>query len=851
MQIAKVPHESAAETRKSIIAQQGFAGYSVKGGRIRVLKEIAGSMELLKEHRSTVVDMQFWNPENEQELDTEDRYLISISLDSILLLWRFKNTGLSQKPISYTVEFGLQGTPSSGSSHRYRQLAWNPANMDIIAVATDSNTVLLIDLSTYMKPSGSPPTPEAELGNMLTEVEVGHAVTSIAFSPDGRQLAIGEASGRILLVELEDATVCSQKHLSKATGNTVTFLSFITQNTNSTLLVASDNNNEIHLRDVSTDSKLHSIKLQSSSGDRNAISYENDSHLLLVGSQTRCSLLALHISLEPTPCFDFVSEHTVPEAILDIDATRDIMSFKEPPASRCISLYTSQINSKSVFVVPASRLYPTSTQPYPLLVGSSQPQQGPTSVPQADADFLAELFSLGSNSAPSDPSPAPLVQEDGSLSLTNLFLAHESISKPKPRQSKAAPKPEACPVQSSIISQEHFPSLTKKDPTPRTDKEVPASKPTLAQVVSRTPEDITSIIKREVSGSAQQNSKDIAKLGGQLNTITRDIKSLPASLNQTLVGEINNSLRDCVQQQIPQILDDRFTLAFKQFLSGKEFHSILESQLKKHAVEAMISSNVTSAIGEAVSDQLAKGVQKVVAQQIESVLIPAYEAASASMFQQMHKSFSEGLKKIHESHEALLSLQQAQLTKVSELLASQKSSPNNLPVPIEGGSSSHPKKNSPQKPEPKHKPTAAPEYSPPKPANKVVSPPSLQVEESISEALATSDHKRLVALFSETSPTSVFKYCEFPQKSMLILAKLMTKELGNHTDLKLSIIKECLSRLLPKDPSISEHIGRFLATIKASLNNFSSKLTGSDSDNQTLATLRALMDSCSTILSPK
>lgn len=65
-----------------------------------MLKEIAGSMELLKEHKSTIVDMIFWNPENEQELDTEDRYLISISLDSVLLVWRFKNTGFSPKDIS-------------------------------------------------------------------------------------------------------------------------------------------------------------------------------------------------------------------------------------------------------------------------------------------------------------------------------------------------------------------------------------------------------------------------------------------------------------------------------------------------------------------------------------------------------------------------------------------------------------------------------------------------------------------------------------------------------------------------------------------------------------------------------
>lgn len=467
--------------------------------------------------------------------------------------------------------------------------------MDIIAVATDSNTVLLIDLSTYMKPSGSPPTAEAELGSMATEIQVGQvtssriatnhcqAITSLAFSPDGRQLAIGEASGRILLVELEETSVCSQKHLSTAASSAVSFLTFVNQGADSVLLVGCDNNNELYLQDATSDSKFQTIRLPTAPGARNPLDYEKDSNLVLVGCQARKSLMAFHLALKPTPCFDFVSEYILPEPILDIAATRDIMTFKGPHTDRCISLYISQADTKSVCLVPFFRLYPTDHAAYPVY---TEPQQGPLSVSQgmystneahslADDAFLTELFSRGTASTPSDAAPAPLVQEDGSLSLTNLFLAHESSSKPKSRQSKAAGKPDSRPVSTIVQAQDPFPSLTPKESIKARalpDSEAsatPPSKPTLAQVVARNPEDVASIVKREVSGAAQQNAKDIAKLGGQLTAITRDIKSLPASLNQSLAEGINNTLRDCVQQQIPQVLDDRFAIAFKQFLSGK------------------------------------------------------------------------------------------------------------------------------------------------------------------------------------------------------------------------------------------------------------------------------------------
>ncbi|KAI0244587.1 enhancer of mRNA decapping 4 [Massospora cicadina] len=863
--IAKVPHDSGAESRKSIIAQQGFAGYSVKGGKIRVLKELAGTMVLLREHQSTIVDLKFWDPENAQELDTEVRYLISISLDSTLLLWCFKNVGFSAQAISYTVEFGLQGTPSQGSTHRYRHLAWNPANMDIIAVATDSNSVLLIDISTYMKPNGSALSSESELGNMITEVKVDQPVSSLAFSLDGKHLAVGESGGRILLVELDDATICGQRHLPTAASGAVSFLSFLERGSGG-LLVGSGGNTEIQLRDINSESVLQTLMLQPPpSGAGNGLCYERSSGTMFLGCQRRRSLLAFHILQREATTFDFVSEYTVPEAILDVEATLDILTSKAAPSKRSISLYTSQDTTKSMFVIPVSHLYPETPSAYPLFASWTQ-QRGLLSVPQgrgdkfaskfmaADVALLTELFS--SDTAATQPkaeaTPAPFVQEDGSLSLDKLFLAHESISKPKSAQAHPNLPPKAEP-QVKVLPSNHLPSLNRRPsskPHFTSDSEAPThGKPTLSQGFARNSEDVSLVIKREVSGVAQQSAKDMTKLGAQLAAITRDMKSLPAALNQTIANGISNTMRECTQAQIPQILDERFAIAFNQFLDGKGFRSLLEHQLKKHILEALTSSNITAAIGEAVSDQLAKGIQKVVAAQFETVLIPAYEAASAKMFQQLHQTFSDGLKKIHEGHEALLALQQAQLSKTAELLAAHKPTTTSAPSQAEASATPIPRESAPQKQEPKAdpKPAAQPE---PRLAE-VITPPSFELEERILEALTTSDHKRLVLLFDTADPATVFKYCGFPQKSMLILAKLMTKELGARTDLKLAVIQECLRRLAPKDPSISEHIGRFIATIKSSLSHFSVKLATSDPGHPALATVRTLMDSCATLLASK
>ncbi|CAG8463697.1 9996_t:CDS:2 [Diversispora eburnea] len=416
-------------TGKSIAVNGHFICYAVKGGKIRVIDTEFGAKTLLRNHEKTILDMciQETAPNGNEEAQMGRQLLLAVGADSKITVWElFQPPTEPEAEIPYKVLLEIDAKEMQDSKQpRYHRATWHPVNPNLFAVATDTNEVLIFDISKILEDKDQANIKESEINDKILKSEIQEKpINDLTFSPDGTTLATANDELVIFwtLNYTNESTEIKHSNKINLDGQVASSILFVDREEISKeqpfkvryVVIGTERNNNLHLYDVESSEFIQSIKFlppperRSSITKSNAkeesifniVSFDQMTRTLIVANSARISIFALHLNMsskkvEKLDSYDqnnfMTSGQTEYESMSsfdDLTAENNSMQFDymvEFPANQLIgsftvvpganpsdgfSLYCIQSKAIQQCIIPGNLLYPPNIESCPEYVSA-------------------------------------------------------------------------------------------------------------------------------------------------------------------------------------------------------------------------------------------------------------------------------------------------------------------------------------------------------------------------------------------------------------------------------------------------------------------------------------------------
>lgn len=142
-------------------------------------------------------------------------------------------------------------------------------------------------------------------------------------------------------------------------------------------------------------------------------------------------------------------------------------------------------------------------------------------------------------------------------------------------------------------------------------------------------------------------------------------EQLSNQLSQTLANSISNRIEKTVRDEMKKSLPQSISKCLEP-VSGQLNNQIatklaaIEGVLKENVTKMVKSKNTTESIGRAAADALQGPIQTTYREAFQSIVVPVFEKACQSMFQQINDSFKQGTQEYIQQLEIHLQSKKAQ-----------------------------------------------------------------------------------------------------------------------------------------------------------------------------------------------
>ncbi|RHZ75827.1 hypothetical protein Glove_209g95 [Diversispora epigaea] len=322
------PSELEYRTGKSIAVNGHFICYTVKGDKIRVIGTEFGAKTLLRNHEKTILDMciQETAPNENEETQMGRQLLLAVGADSKITVWElFQPPTEPEAEIPYKVLLEIDAKEMQDSKQpRYHRAIWHPVNPNLFAVATDTNEVLIFDISKILEGKDQASIKESEINDKILKSEIQEKpINDLTFSPDGTILATvtGDLVIFWTLNYTNESAEIKQSNKINIDGQVASSILLVDGEEFSKeqeqpfkvryVVIGTERNNNLHLYEVESSEFIQSIKFLPPPERRpsitksnkkeeptfNFVSFEQTTRTLVVANSARISIFALHLNM--------------------------------------------------------------------------------------------------------------------------------------------------------------------------------------------------------------------------------------------------------------------------------------------------------------------------------------------------------------------------------------------------------------------------------------------------------------------------------------------------------------------------------------------------------------------------
>ncbi|KAL7750603.1 hypothetical protein RI367_003945 [Sorochytrium milnesiophthora] len=865
-------------------ASEELFAYAMRGGKVRVIHQTSAANALIKlQHIKTgyVSDMAFSRTDN---TSVQGRY-IAVTAESYLFVY-----SIESKADKMTAQMVLQIklTASSGKVWA-NQAFWTSHHLVVAIQHQNAGHLAVITLQTLEAQDKSSATvitcDMAEQHKIVTLVKAhDQAITALGESKISGYYFTGSAVGEI---KLWHGAAPSRQF--KIGIDNVTHISTLTVSPSEVnMCVATNNSKQLHIVAVSRQENrahvLSTIEFTSAtfSPPISDVAYDSSANVLLIACYERMSLICVYMSSDSPPSFKALIEHPLSEPILSMAVNQQKKSRDSgDELVRLCSVHPHHVQELEVAIeqldeqTASDDAIPCTVKPaetIPVVQLSSRTKIKKKEQEQREAG-------AGSPSAPVQPTSQSQAQpqlQSSKASVAPEATADEAkaTGKPKVKKSQAAAAPATPALGLNVSSPPFAPSqppavLATAAATSATsgganNNAAHALPPTQFNTLLNS---LTKHIDRQLDNLYARLEKE--RLERQAMETARQ-ETLLKVVSQTLTNNVSGVLRDVVQAEVTKNVTPAIASAVEKQVN-KALRTSVQTLLEQ-SLPPMIEQNVADSlnrlaqrpvvaegVAQAISARVVPSVEGAFRTSFQNTLIPAYQNATALMFQQIAKAFEHGLGQAFADERQQLQAVVAQLERtpqdahhISHAHANGgQAGPSVMPPPLQDDHHHHhhrapmsPSAALPPKSPASTLPTSQPHFAmgPRAEINTMIQ--NKQYEAVFTKVLGLSDLALVDHLIANVSPRQVFLSNQtslVSQPVILSLLHQLSLDFSQNLDNKLSWLQEALVALDAKDPAIREHCLKFLPVISHRIETQYNKLLAEQPSDPHIKALKLLM----------
>ncbi|KAJ1649351.1 hypothetical protein IWQ61_009536 [Dispira simplex] len=628
MPITLVPSDVQFRIGSIIAVNQDFICYPVKQSKIRVIHRLDGVRTLLQAHTQPIIDMAFCpslgagDPGTAPvDHSTMGSLLASVAGDHTVIIWKLCKVRYgSHADIVYQQVLTLNENTQDQLHHR---VVWCPNRPGLLVVVAKTILRLLQFSATGLSTDDPSPTNlSPEITHRTVKcISVDSSVCDLDFTPEGHHLLIGHEDGsiRCLHISSEKWTVLVPPGASsRGAPAPVTFVRAMQGNpVNDTpsqrveeqssglpdpvrFVVASDRNLMINVWETTSQASFQLVQ----------------------------ELCFTHSTMAPTEMFNTLVYDRSTATLLVANSERKTAFFLNYPSNPLSLVYSSLIVDQPVHAQPIlSALFVENTE----LSVSSHPCG--VSIPKSETSNqrALDLFCVQSKS----------VQQ------FTIPLRHFSRQR-APRGPDGTVSP---PLWSDLVG------VISPLPCDTSNSQIVSDTTSLFHFVEGKPSQ-SELLDDSINTESGNNTMEENSVHPALSGSTSPPLAATSS-SANISREINEASDPLVASKLDTILQ-RITTLEQQLIPAPRHSSRqsthespnpisvtqqqqLQTEVRSAVQQAIQSSEFSSLIAEHTKQAIISTVEDTVSRMFETVLIPAYERATAEMFRQMHETFLSGM----------------------------------------------------------------------------------------------------------------------------------------------------------------------------------------------------------------
>ncbi|KAI8869191.1 hypothetical protein GQ42DRAFT_31260 [Ramicandelaber brevisporus] len=294
----------------------------------------------------------------------------------------------------------------------------------------------------------------------------------------------------------------------------------------------------------------------------------------------------------------------------------------------------------------------TSSSPFFTLATATVPpqqQQSPASVAPAKSSEAAEP-ALPAQSTPANLSASVAHQAvepaKSPATSVNAFANEIPSSTPKPPSNLTSPagkQPTAVPPSVSTASAPAAASIDTAEIAKALEK----------GLVGRVTKTIQDHLKRSNSALDTANNRLMAHCDQNTTTVITSVRQVEAALPIATGVAIAQSIDQAMANLVLPTIDSTISTNIPRILTSDKFHGTARAAIEiatRSTIESYIkSSSFSDVITGAITPIVRSEVQTAVREEVGKTLVPAYERATAAMFEQMQVAFNEKMEAMQRS----------------------------------------------------------------------------------------------------------------------------------------------------------------------------------------------------------